>query len=85
MAVKLYRCGNTWAKFGGIRAGRCRRRSTNRASSTRSSQARGRAGRAAPPSSREPASRSYPAIQFEDGSWYREQSKDMAHTIREGR
>ncbi len=28
---------------------------------------------------------SYPAIQFEDGRWYREQSKDMEHTIREGR
>jgi hypothetical protein len=28
---------------------------------------------------------SYPAIQFEDGSWYREESKEMARTIREGR
>jgi hypothetical protein len=27
----------------------------------------------------------YPAIQFEDGSWYREQSKDMERKIREGR
>ena len=27
----------------------------------------------------------YPAIEFEDGSWYREQSADMARTIREGR
>jgi hypothetical protein len=27
----------------------------------------------------------YPAIEFEDGSWYREQSKDMEGTIREGR
>ena len=27
----------------------------------------------------------YPAIEFEDGSWYREQSKDMEQTIREGR
>jgi hypothetical protein len=26
----------------------------------------------------------YPAIQFEDGSWYREQSKDMEQTIRSG-
>jgi hypothetical protein len=26
----------------------------------------------------------YPAIQFEDGSWYREQSKDMERTIRAG-
>ena len=27
----------------------------------------------------------YPAIQFEDGSWYREQSREMVRTIREGR
>jgi hypothetical protein len=27
----------------------------------------------------------YPAIQFEDGSWYREESKEMEKTIREGR
>lgn len=29
--------------------------------------------------------RLYPDIQFEDGSWYREESKDMEKTIREGR
>ena len=28
--------------------------------------------------------RLYPAIEFEDGSWYREQSKDMEATIRAG-
>ena len=28
---------------------------------------------------------SYPAIRFEDGSWYREESAEMAKTIREGR
>ena len=27
----------------------------------------------------------YPAIQFADNSWYREESKEMARTIREGR
>ena len=27
----------------------------------------------------------YPAIEFEDGTWYREQSKDMAKTIRDGK
>ena len=27
----------------------------------------------------------YPAIRFEDGSWYREESKEMARTISEGR
>jgi glutathione S-transferase-like protein len=28
--------------------------------------------------------RKYPAIEFEDGSWYREESKDMERTICEG-
>jgi len=27
----------------------------------------------------------FPAIEFEDGTWYREESKDMERTIREGR
>ena len=27
----------------------------------------------------------YPAIRFEDGSWYRDESKVMARTIRDGR
>jgi len=27
----------------------------------------------------------FPAIQFEHGGWYREESQDMARTIREGR
>ena len=27
----------------------------------------------------------YPAIQFDDGSWYREESRDMARTIDAGR
>ncbi|HZQ80433.1 MAG TPA: glutathione S-transferase N-terminal domain-containing protein [Gaiellaceae bacterium] len=27
----------------------------------------------------------YPAIEFEDGTWYREESKEMAQTIRDGK
>jgi hypothetical protein len=29
--------------------------------------------------------RFYPAIEFEDGTWYREESKEMEKTIRDGR
>ena len=29
--------------------------------------------------------RLYPAIEFEDGSWYREESRDMEKTIRDGK
>jgi hypothetical protein len=28
--------------------------------------------------------RLYPAIEFDDGTWYREESKEMVRTIREG-
>ena len=27
----------------------------------------------------------YPAIEFEDGTWYREESRDMEKTIRDGK
>jgi hypothetical protein len=42
---------------------------------------------AAPPRERRGANRQkkYPWIEFEDGSIYREESKDMAETIRAGR
>jgi hypothetical protein len=29
--------------------------------------------------------RLYPAIRFDDGTWYREESSEMARTIAEGR
>ena len=29
--------------------------------------------------------RQYPAIEFESGTWYREQSRDMERTIRDGK
>jgi hypothetical protein len=29
--------------------------------------------------------RFYPAIELEDGTWYREESRDMAQAIRDGR
>jgi hypothetical protein len=31
------------------------------------------------------AQRLYPAIEFENGTWYREESREMARTIAEGR
>jgi hypothetical protein len=29
--------------------------------------------------------RLYPAIEFENGTWYREESKEMVRTIRDGK
>jgi hypothetical protein len=84
MAVKLHRCGGQWVK---IKAHPCWRVEKalqdmgveyervpgpgSRGKRTMLAEATGQ--------------NKYPAIQFEDGSWYREESKDMERTIREGR
>ena len=87
MAMKLHRCKNTWAKFGGHPCWK-----VQKALDEQGIQYEIVAG---PWPGRKSKSRtvivegtgqsSYPAIQFEDGSWYREQSADMARTISEGR
>jgi hypothetical protein len=84
MAVKLHRCGVQWVK---IKAHPCwrvekalmdmgieyERVPGPRSKSDRTVVFEGTGQRV------------YPDIQFEDGSWYREESKDMERTIREGR
>jgi hypothetical protein len=84
MAVKLHRCGGQWVK---IRAHPCwrvekalldmgieyERVSGPGSKSKRTAVVEGT------------GQDRYPAIEFEDGSWYREESKDMERTIREGR
>ncbi len=81
MAVKLHRCSGQWVK---IKAHPCwkvekslmdmgieyERVPNGRSESERAAVIEGT------------GQRKYPAIQFEDGSWYREESKDMAATIR---
>ena len=85
MAVKLYRCSNMWAKFGGHPCWRVQKALDDEgvAYEVVPGQWPGRkkrteliAGTGQP---------LYPAIQFEDGSWYREESKAMERTIRDGR
>jgi hypothetical protein len=85
MAVKLHRCPSTWAKLGGHPCWTVQKALDEqgidyeivkgpwprRKNRTAVIEGTGQT--------------SYPAIQFEDGSWYREQSKDMARTISEGR
>ena len=85
MAVKLHRCKNLWAKTPGTRAGTCRRRSTRRASSTRSCTSPWPSRKKRTAVIENTGQALYPAIEFEDGTWYREQSKEMVKTIREGR
>jgi hypothetical protein len=84
MAIKLHRCSSQWAK---IKAHPC----------WKVEKALQDAGveyeRAPGPRKKDEreavisgtGQKLYPAIQYEDGTWYREQSKDMAARIRDGR
>ncbi len=84
MAVKLHRCSNQWVK---IKAHPCWR--VEKALMDMGIEYE----RVPGPVSRKKrdvvaegtGQRLYPDIQFEDGTWYREESKDMEKAIREGR
>ena len=83
MAVKLHRCRNLWVKIGGHPCWRVQK-------------ALDHAGvdyAVVPhpwPGNRDAVEQlsgqsKYPVVEFEDGSIYREESKDMAETIKSGR
>jgi hypothetical protein len=83
MAVKLHRCSGQWVKIKGHPCWRVEKALMDmgidyervpgpHAKSKRTVVTEGT------------GQSKYPAIQFEDGSWYREESKDMERTIREG-
>ena len=85
MAVKLHRCGHIWIKMSGHPCWRVQKAldAQGIAYEVVKGPWPGRKGRTAVVEGT--GQSNYPAIQFEDGSWYREQSNDMAQTIREGR
>ena len=79
MAIKLHRCKGQWVK---IKAHPCWRVEKalidmgipyEKAIGNRDAVEQGT------------GQRKFPDIQFEDGSWYREESKEMERRIREGR
>jgi len=83
MAVKLHRCGGQWVKIKGHPCWRVEKALMDmgieyervpgpRSKSDRTAVFEGT------------GQRLYPDIEFEDGSWYREDAKDMERTIREG-
>ena len=84
MAVKLYRCSNQWVKVQGhpcwkvesalIETGVAYERVPGPFRKSKRDALEAGTGQ-----------RLYPAVQFEDGTWYREQSKDMAQAIRDGK
>ena len=87
MAVKLYRCSAEWVKFGGHPCWR-----VEQALRSAGVEYEIVAGAALPWQRKARAELirltgqdRYPAIQFEDGSVYREESKEMVATIESGK
>jgi hypothetical protein len=84
MAVKLHRCSNQWAKVPGHPCWNVEK--ALKAAGVEYEVAPGpvrksKRGRM----EEQTGQRLYPAIEFEDGTWYREQSKDMVQTIADGK
>ena len=84
MAIKLYRCPNVWVKLQGHPCWKVQSALDEQRIEYEVVKGPLRRGK------REEleqlsGQRSYPVIQFEDGSVYREESKEMAATIRAGR
>src|SRR5262249_32140208 len=85
MAVKLYRCSNLWAKFGPHPCWKVQKALEEEGIEYEVVKGPWPARKKRTELVEGTGQSSYPAIQFEDGSWYREESADMATTIREGR
>lgn len=84
MAVKLHRCPLTWAKFGGHPCWK-----VQKALDEQGVEYEVIAGPLRPGKrdrlEQLSGQRKYPAIEFEDGRVYREESRDMAARIESGR
>jgi glutathione S-transferase len=84
MPVRLHRCSNLWLKFGGHPCWRVQ--TALDAAGVPYEIAQGPLRRSARDDlERRSGQRKYPVIEFEDGSIYREESRDMAATIAAGR
>ena len=84
MAVKLLRCKNVWLTFGGHPCWRVQKALDEPGvdyEAVHLPTSRGKRDQIESLTGQ----KKYPAIQFEDGSIYREESKDMAARIRSGR
>jgi hypothetical protein len=84
MAVKLHRCSNMWVKVGGHPCWKIEKALQETGIEY---EALGGPFRKSQRDvlAEHTGQRLYPAIEFEDGSWYREESKEMEKTIREGK
>jgi glutathione S-transferase len=84
MAVKLYRCSNLWVKIGGYPCWKVQKALDEQGVDYEVVPGPVRRGKRDQLETLS-GQRQYPVIQFEDGSIYREESKDMAERIRAGK
>ncbi|HEV7133699.1 MAG TPA: glutathione S-transferase N-terminal domain-containing protein [Gaiellaceae bacterium] len=84
MAIKLHRCPNLWVKVGGHPCWKIEK--ALKAAGIEYEVVPGPLRRGKRDDmEKHTGQRLYPAIEFENGTWYREESKDMAATIAAGR
>jgi glutathione S-transferase len=84
MAVKLHRCSNVWVKVQGHPCWRVQSALDGQGIDYEIVKGPLRRGKR-DELERLSGQRQYPVIQFEDGSVYREESKDMAERIKAGK
>jgi glutaredoxin len=84
MAIKLYRCPNIWVKLQGHPCWKVQSALDEQGIEYEVVKGPLRKGKR-DEIEQLSGQRAYPVIEFEDGSVYREESKDMATTIRAGR
>jgi glutaredoxin len=84
VAIKLHRCSNLWVKIGGHPCWRVQKALDEQGIEYEIVKWPWAGGKR-DEFERVTGQRKYPVIQFDDGSVYREESKDMAATIRAGK
>jgi glutathione S-transferase len=84
MAIKLHRCRNLWVKVGGHPCWRVQKALDEQGIEYEVVPGPVRRSRR-DHMQEHTGQRLYPAIEFEDGTWYREESKRMEEEIRAGR
>lgn len=84
MTVKLHRCSNGWVKVAGHPCWKVEKALIDAGVEYESVPGPLRRGKR-DELARHTGQRLYPALELEDGTWYREQSSEMAKTIAEGR
>ena len=83
MAVKLHRCKNQWVKLGGHPCWRVEKALID--AGVEYERVPGQWPKHSTVVLDNTGVDKYPAIEFDDGTWYRDDSKNMAAAIREGR